>query len=110
MGYLLAFARRLNTISKKNQLAFDQMNIQKQQENLSNRMTNLENFAKSLPENLQNLPFLQMRKQMLLEMSNNLDTRLAQIQTELSAANQSNVNDEAFGQMIASSAPKYGGY
>lgn len=110
MGYALFFARKLNNITKKNQLNYQMMHLQNRKTNIANRMTVLQKQIDAMPEGCPTIQFLEFQKNSLAFFDQILDTQLETIKTRLSAisAEEKSV-DDALTAQIAASAPKYVG-
>ena len=109
MGYLLAFARNMQLTARKTQLNYEQIMIQSQQTQNTNKLAFLEKMAgMMLPKDSPDLQYLQIYKQLLLNMNNSLETRLKSLQTELTqvSAEETNLNNQ-MADMIAASTPQY---
>ena len=110
MGYLLMFARSMQLTARKNQLNYETIMIQDRQQSITNQLSQLQMMADSMPKDSPNLQYLEMQKQMLTMMNNNLETRLKYIQTQLNVvAAEEQKAEETLQAQIAASTPKYVG-
>lgn len=109
MGYLLSFVRSLHLNAKKNQLTYEQISIQNKQERITNRLGMIQQFAANIPKDDEgSLQMIELQKQMLTMMSNNLETRLKTIQTQLAkVSSEEQAIDQVLPDQIARSVPKY---
>ena len=109
MGFLLSFARRLSLTSKINEYNYETTRINYRKENITNRLSQLQQMADGVDPESPNAQFLELHKQMLITMSNSLDIRLQQIQS-LAKVAQNEVNalsGDGFDNQIASSIGRY---
>lgn len=117
MGYALMFARALSNTAKKNQINYETMYLQNRKENITKQLAGIQQLessmveaAKQKGEEAPDVSYLQMYREMLTLMSNNLDTRLKYLQTQLTAVSaEENSINEALNAQISASTPKYAG-
>jgi len=113
MGYLLMFARSMQITARKNQLNYEMMSIQCRKTDITNQLAMLKMSADYINEQEKDSPglkFLELHKQMLTQLSSQLDARLKTIQTEVMALqNEEKSASEALQGQIQAATPKYVG-
>lgn len=110
MGYALLFARQLANTAKKNRLNYEIMYSENRKKDIASQMTVIQQCMLTLPKDSQDINLLEFQKQMLTNMSNFLDTRIASLKAQVQkAAAEEQPLAEALAKQVAASAPKYVG-
>lgn len=117
MGYLLMFARSLQQTARKNQLSYEKIQIQNQQNGITNQLSSLQQIenimiaqAQQRGEEAPDMSYLNSYRSILNLMSKNLDVKMQSIETQIAKITaEEKSQQEALNAQIQASSPKYAG-